>query len=331
MSLVGKPKLRRTPGEGPKRGSKGPIGRPPHGAEGSKGDRRGGPGTGRGALRVQRFGAWYESSDTARDRQSRANRVRGPEELGRLRSLGYLGLRRVRGSVPPCRPVGRSPVGQWWVVPPRGATVSIGHGSSPAPSGTGHLLLGVLDPADELVAGQRRDVLPGIECRGVAIKSKDLSPGMTAVGPPGTKHGGTRRHEAQLLTTPAAAWPKSAAPRSRERSLAGHERIRRSVTRSSTVTLAGRSSQTFISDDSTATISDSSKKPSMTRYPFSSQSRRCCADCAMLSEPDDTIRYHPSGRKRQFRPYHHHVRPARLRRSGRGERLSLSTRRDSAS
>jgi len=32
---------------------------------------------------------------------------------------------------------------------------------------SGHLLLGVLDPADELVAGQRRDVLPSIECRGV--------------------------------------------------------------------------------------------------------------------------------------------------------------------
>src|SRR5437762_919591 len=31
----------------------------------------------------------------------------------------------------------------------------------------GHLLLGVLDPADELVASQRRDVLPRIECRGV--------------------------------------------------------------------------------------------------------------------------------------------------------------------
>jgi len=31
----------------------------------------------------------------------------------------------------------------------------------------GHLLLGIFDPADELVAGQRRDVLPGIECCGV--------------------------------------------------------------------------------------------------------------------------------------------------------------------
>ena len=32
---------------------------------------------------------------------------------------------------------------------------------------SGLLLLGLLDPADELVAGQRRDVLPGIERRGV--------------------------------------------------------------------------------------------------------------------------------------------------------------------
>jgi hypothetical protein len=32
---------------------------------------------------------------------------------------------------------------------------------------SGRLLLGILDPADELVAGQRRDVLPGIERGGV--------------------------------------------------------------------------------------------------------------------------------------------------------------------
>jgi|SRR5580658_5274371 hypothetical protein len=32
---------------------------------------------------------------------------------------------------------------------------------------SGHLLLGILDPADELVAGQRRDVLPGSERRRV--------------------------------------------------------------------------------------------------------------------------------------------------------------------
>ncbi len=31
----------------------------------------------------------------------------------------------------------------------------------------GHLLLGVFDPADELVPGQRRDVLPRVECGGV--------------------------------------------------------------------------------------------------------------------------------------------------------------------
>jgi hypothetical protein len=30
---------------------------------------------------------------------------------------------------------------------------------------SGRLLLGILDPADELVARQGRDVLPGIECR----------------------------------------------------------------------------------------------------------------------------------------------------------------------
>jgi hypothetical protein len=29
---------------------------------------------------------------------------------------------------------------------------------------SGRFLLGILDPADELVAGQRRDVLPGVEC-----------------------------------------------------------------------------------------------------------------------------------------------------------------------
>ena len=32
---------------------------------------------------------------------------------------------------------------------------------------SGHLLLGILNPADELVAGQWSDVLPGIESSGV--------------------------------------------------------------------------------------------------------------------------------------------------------------------
>src|SRR5271165_4545635 len=32
---------------------------------------------------------------------------------------------------------------------------------------SGPVLLGILDPADELVAGQGRDVLPSVECRAV--------------------------------------------------------------------------------------------------------------------------------------------------------------------
>jgi len=36
---------------------------------------------------------------------------------------------------------------------------------------SGHLLLGILDPADELVAGQRPDVLPGSERRRVGDQS----------------------------------------------------------------------------------------------------------------------------------------------------------------
>src|ERR1700736_539434 len=38
---------------------------------------------------------------------------------------------------------------------------------SPNAALSGPVLLGILDPADELVAGQRRDVLPGTECRAV--------------------------------------------------------------------------------------------------------------------------------------------------------------------
>jgi hypothetical protein len=41
---------------------------------------------------------------------------------------------------------------------------------------SGHLLLGIVDPADELVAGQRRDVLPGIERRGVGLAAYRRSP-----------------------------------------------------------------------------------------------------------------------------------------------------------
>ncbi len=53
------------------------------------------------------------------------------------------------------------------------ASSRAGAGLPPAPPGSaecgalGSVLLGILDPADELVAGQGRDVLPGIECHAV--------------------------------------------------------------------------------------------------------------------------------------------------------------------
>ena len=52
---------------------------------------------------------------------------------------------------------------------------------------SGHLLLGILDPADELVAGQRRDVLPGIECRGVGDQRLAQVSGSLCTTPPGTR------------------------------------------------------------------------------------------------------------------------------------------------
>jgi hypothetical protein len=42
--------------------------------------------------------------------------------------------------------------------------------SSADTSFSGFLLLGIIDPADELVAGQRCDVLPGVECGGIGGK-----------------------------------------------------------------------------------------------------------------------------------------------------------------
>ena len=54
------------------------------------------------------------------------------------------------------RPAARSPLALLQLLP------------GPAdPAFPGHRLLGILDPADELVAGQRRDVPPGVECRRV--------------------------------------------------------------------------------------------------------------------------------------------------------------------
>jgi len=55
----------------------------------------------------------------------------------------------------------------WPAARPTLAFLQLLLGPANAPS-SGHFLLRILDPADELVAGQRRDVLPGIECRGVS-------------------------------------------------------------------------------------------------------------------------------------------------------------------
>jgi hypothetical protein len=67
---------------------------------------------------------------------------------------------------------GRSPAGAFAVAAPRPATgptlafLQLLLGSANA-AFSGHLLLGIDDPADELVARQRRDVPPGTERRGV--------------------------------------------------------------------------------------------------------------------------------------------------------------------
>ena len=50
-----------------------------------------------------------------------------------------------------------------------------------------HLLLGVLDPADELVARQGRDVLPGSERLELAISAARRSAGSLCTTPPGTR------------------------------------------------------------------------------------------------------------------------------------------------
>jgi hypothetical protein len=58
---------------------------------------------------------------------------------------------------------------------------------------SGHLLLGILDPADELVAGKRCDVLPGFECSGVGDQRLEQVRGKLVHHPTGhsvTTHGG---------------------------------------------------------------------------------------------------------------------------------------------
>ena len=52
---------------------------------------------------------------------------------------------------------------------------------------SGLLLLGILDPADELVAGQRRDVLQASRAVGLAISAVRRSAGSLCTTPPGTR------------------------------------------------------------------------------------------------------------------------------------------------
>ena len=73
----------------------------------------------------------------------------------------------------PCGPLARKPLsaGAFAMLAPRpaGSTLALIHllmGLANA-AFSGLLLLGILNPADELVASQRRDVIPRIEIRGV--------------------------------------------------------------------------------------------------------------------------------------------------------------------
>src|ERR1700733_11775388 len=62
------------------------------------------------------------------------------------------------------------------------------------------LLLGILDPADELVAGQGRDVLPGVECRGVGDQRLAQVSGELVHHPAGESLGA---HEPMVLSRAA--------------------------------------------------------------------------------------------------------------------------------
>ena len=59
---------------------------------------------------------------------------------------------------------------------------------------SGGRLLGILDPADELVAGQGRDVLPGIECRGVGDQRLAQVRGQLVHHPTGHSSGRSQAH-----------------------------------------------------------------------------------------------------------------------------------------
>ena len=106
------------------------------------------------------------NADRPRRPGHRHPRIRGPCRPRRLVSADASPLRPGRG------PLRSLPAGALAVRAPRPAAgpalaflqLLLGAADAALP---GRLLLGVLDPADELVAGQRRDVPPGIECRGV--------------------------------------------------------------------------------------------------------------------------------------------------------------------
>src|SRR5271154_3363063 len=75
----------------------------------------------------------------------------------------------------------------------------------------GGLLLGILDPADELVAGQGRDVLPGIECSGVGDQRPTQVRGQFMHPPPGYP----RLAHRQMVVSRRQAAPSPGAARRR--------------------------------------------------------------------------------------------------------------------
>src|SRR5258708_29168669 len=76
-----------------------------------------------------------------------------------------------------------------------------------------HLLLGVLHPADELVASQRRDVLPSIKRRRVGDQRDAQVCGSLCTTPPGTGWLLTRPRYRSRTATHSHAAIRYAAPR----------------------------------------------------------------------------------------------------------------------
>src|SRR5271167_4058554 len=93
----------------------------------------------------------------------------------------------------------------WPAARPTLALLQLLLGSADAPFSC-RLLLGILDPADELVTGQRGDVFPGIEGRGVSHqrltqvrrKVMDHPTGHLSTGHSGHRSG---RNERELTAT----------------------------------------------------------------------------------------------------------------------------------